>query len=312
VAALLLLPLVLVAATACPQLPQPDGYGLIQFGGSADSGTWDNPQALGVNRLFTWAELEPQEGQYDWSEFDALIDAARVRGKRLVPRVYTNMDAWGQATPDWVFDAGAAAYQPTPGSQRQPVPNDPVFTEKFSAFLDAMAQRYDGNPNIAFIQTNAGMGLFGEVIWAYPREYLPPGWSPQVQIDTSTWWIDRWRQAFPDTHLVLMENFIGDNIAETVAAYAVGRSYYLQANDPDQSRESQAILAAYAGRTRIVLEVEDGGCRSATGAAFDEMAATIFGYGFPVDYLVVCEQSFDDPARVQAALDRLRKDAPFP
>lgn len=311
-AVLLLLPLMLVAATKCPPMPKPAGYGLMQFGGFADSKTWDDPQALGVNRLFTWADLEPQEGQYDWSEFDALIDIARAKGKRLAPRVYTNMDAWGRATPDWVFDAGAASYQSTPSSERQPVPMDPVFTEKFSAFLDAMARRYDGNPNIEFIQTNAGMGMFGEVIWAYPREYLPEGWSPQAQIATTRFWIDRWREAFPATHLVIMENFIGENIAETVTAYAVDRGFYLQANDPYQSHESQAILAAYAGRTRIAIEVEDRGCQSATGPAFDEMTATVFGYGFPVDYLMICEQSFDDPERAQAALGRLRKDASFP
>jgi hypothetical protein len=312
-AAALLLPLVLVAATACPpQPPKPVGFGLMQFAGFTDSRTWDDPRALGVNRLFTWADLEPTEGQYDWSEFDVLIDVARAKGKRLSPRVYTNMDAWGQATPDWVFDAGAASYRSTPGSERQPVPMDPVFTEKFSRFLEAMASRYDGNPDIEFIQTNAGMGEFGEIIWAYPREYLPPGWSPEVQIETSKQWIDRWRALFPRTHLVLMENFIGENIAETVTAYAVDRGFYLQANDTYLPRESQAILAAYAHRTRIVLEVEHGGCQSAQGQAFDDMTATVFGYGFPVDYLMVCEQTFDDAARTQGAIDRLRKDDAIP
>lgn len=308
--AALLLPLALIGAGQCARIA-PTGSGLLQFSGYADSRAWSEPQALGVNRLFNWSDLEPQDGVYDWAEFDDLLRIAHDSGKRLAPRVYTNVGTFGQATPDWVFDEGAAWYQSDEGdSPRQPVPTDPVFTQKFAEFLVAMGQRYDGDRNIEFFQTNAGMGGFGEMVWGYPESQRPPGWSPTVQIATTQQWIDMWRRAFPTTHLALMENFIGYHIAETVSAYAVDHGFYLQANSPYQAPESQAILAAYAHRTRIILEVEDAGCRTATGDAFDEMTATVFDYGFPVDYLTVCGESFDDPARIRAAYDRLRHGGP--
>lgn len=283
-----------------------DGSGLLQFNGYSDSVAWKEDRALGVNRLFTWADLEPQDGQYNWGEFDSLLATARANRKHLAPRVYTNIGTYGQATPDWVFDAGAQPYGQENGDPRQPVPTDAIFTEKFSAFLKALGERYDGNESIEFFQTNAGMGGFGEMVWGYPADKLPPGWTPDLQVSITKLWIDRWRDAFPHTHLVLMENFIGYNVVERIAPYAVDKHFYLQVNDPEQPPESQRILTTYGRRTGIILEVEDQGCRSSTGEAYDAMIQKIFGYGFPVDYLVICGESFADGQRIEGTISRLR------
>ncbi|HZP58300.1 MAG TPA: beta-galactosidase [Dehalococcoidia bacterium] len=283
------------------------GYGLAEFGGWSDSAGMHSPEALGVNEMFDWADLEPADNVYDWSELDATLAAAHRQGKRIIPRVYTNRAVFGQATPDWVFDAGAAAYYNEPGSARQPVPFDPVFRMKFTEFLVAFGQRYDGNADIEFIQTNAGMGAYGEMVWGYPEAYRPPGWSPDLQITTMEYWVTRWRYAFPHTNLALMENYLGSNIAETTAQFAAARGFYLQANNPDQSSQSAAILATGANRTRIVLEIENNGCSTATGDAFRAVIDQAFSKGFPIDYLVVCGASFSDTGNLQYAFDRLRK-----
>lgn len=296
-------------AARCEVPTKTAGSGLLEFNGYAESGVWRDEQALGINRLFTWAELEPAEGVYNWDELDALILIARANGKRVAPRVYTNIGPYGQATPDWVFDDGAASYLQDPTEPRQPMPTDSVFTARFSAFLAAMGQRFDGDSSIEFIQTNAGMGGYGEMVWGYPQDRLPPGWTPSLQVATTERWIDRWRAAFPRTHLVLMENFLGYNIGERVADHAVQAGFYLQANDPAQSPESLEILRSHSARTRIIFEVEDSGCQSATGQAWDEMTDKVFGYGFPIDYLVICGESFADKERIRAALSHLRYDS---
>ncbi len=298
----------LTTAAKCQTPPRAVGFGLLQFDGDAKSAAWTNDSALGVNRLFTWAQLEPQQGQFDWSEFDALLEISRKNGKRLVPRVYTNIGGFGQATPDWVFDDGAEPYFQSDADPRQPVPTDAIFSEHFGQFLSILGKRYDGNPNIEFFQTNAGMGGYGEMVWGEPRDRLPPGWSPDVQVATTEHWIDAWRDAFPRTRLSLMENYVGYQIAERVVPHAVAQGYYLQANDPDQPDQSQDLLRSFAGSTRIIMEVEDRGCRSANGQAWDDMINEVFGYGFPIDYLVICGESFDDDLRARGARDLLRKD----
>ena len=259
-----------------------------------------------MNPLFTWAELEPREGLYNWAPVDAVLSAAAARDKKVAPRLYTNLGEFGQGTPDWVFDAGAVSYRFPGGTIVQPDPADGVFTEKLTRFVGALGARYNGNGNIVFFQTNAGMGGFGEMVWGIGDVKGPPGWSAEKQISVSSYWIDRWRAAFPDTPLVLMVNFIGHDIGETLAEYAVGRGFYLQANNPNQPPELVAIFRRHADRTKIVLEIENDGCRDASGPALEGMADRIFGYGFPIDYLVVCEETLDDTERARALMDRLR------
>jgi hypothetical protein len=315
----LMLPLVFAMAAECTSesvppgppttVPGTAGRGVLEFNGDDESASLDNAQSLGINVLVNWSDLEPQEGVYDWSDLDKALAAAQAHGKRVAARVYTSAGDFGRATPGWVFAAGARSYVPDEGAEdAQPVPTDPVFTEKFGAFLRALGQRYDGHPALEFFQTNAGMGTYGEMVWGVPDSHRPPGWSPDVQVETSEYWIDRWREAFPRTPLVLMENYVGFGIVDKVAKHAVERGFYLQANDPHHGRESQKILSKYAGRTKIVMEIEDAGCRTALGDAFDATVDEVFAPGFAIDYLTVCGETIErEPGRVAAAVARLRR-----
>ena len=304
-AAITMLAAVVVAAR-CPTR-DPVGSGVLEFGVGVDARAMEAEIALGVNPLFTWEELEPVEGVYDWAPLDDVIAEAHANGRKVAPRVYTNEVDFAQATPDWVFDAGAQAYTMYDGSTTlQPVPGDDVFDAKFAAFLSALGERYDGHPAIEFFQTNAGMGAYGEMIWAYDDASTPPGFSNESQIAITKHWLDRWRDAFPTTNLVLMQNFIGDGIAEDVTAYAADRGYFLQSNSPYQEPAAAAILAARDDETKIVLEIENRGCTDAEGAPFDALIDEVFSYGFAIDYLVVCGDSLDE-AGLQRASDALRK-----
>jgi hypothetical protein len=271
------------------------------------------PDSSGGNPLFLWAELEPEEGQYDWSALDAALAGGAANGQTIVPRILTNADLFGQATPNWFFNTpGAQSYYPSLEAQTQqmraPVPWDPVFKRKFGAFLAALGERYNGNPGIEFFQTNAGGGLYGEIVLTGSDMY-PGGTNADIQKKTIRYWLDRWIEAFPDTRLSLMVNEVGYNIAESAAAYAASRGVYLQQNSPWLSPAAVALFTANQRKTGIVLEVEDAGCQSATGPAFDQMTQIIFAYGFPIDYLSLCGQSFEDPStfeRIPAVIDRLR------
>src|SRR3990167_10469256 len=101
----------------------------LTFGGSAAStshlyefGDWsgqlNSPYSGGNNPLILWAELEPQDGVYNWSALDAAIAAARNAGKKVIPRIYTNVDDVSpQGTPNWFFASGGQYYYPSDGAQ---------------------------------------------------------------------------------------------------------------------------------------------------------------------------------------------------
>ena len=68
-------------------------------------------QEVNLGQLYvrtTWASLEPEEGKYNWSEFD---DALKFAGEQGIPFSFRIMCAWMMsktlATPQWVFDKGA-------------------------------------------------------------------------------------------------------------------------------------------------------------------------------------------------------------
>ncbi len=115
-----------------------------------------------------WSFLEPQEGDFNWSLFDTPAQRWIPKGRKIAIRVSCSESWWRYATPKWVQDAGAKGIEfefgkgPRPGGPLwDPDYLDPVFLEKLDHFLAAMALRYDGNPNVAFIDIGS-FGMWGE------------------------------------------------------------------------------------------------------------------------------------------------------
>ena len=122
--------------------------------------------AMGYTRI-DWVVLEPQEGVYDWSRIDDNI--AVLSRNNMTYGVGIGMCAnifepySFQATPLWVFDAGAdyTEVSTVRGMMKIPVWNDEIFLTKYKNFIDAFAARYNGNPNISFVDMRS-YGNWGE------------------------------------------------------------------------------------------------------------------------------------------------------
>jgi len=133
------------------------------------SDTLDDWPGLSVVYLrVPWSFLEPKEGEFNWSLFDTPAQRWVAKGKKIAIRVSCSESWWRYATPKWVQDAGAKGVDfnfgkgPTPGGALwDPDYLDPVFLGKLDHFLAALARRYDGNPNVAFIDVGS-FGMWGE------------------------------------------------------------------------------------------------------------------------------------------------------
>jgi hypothetical protein len=114
------------------------------------------PYVDGVLLRYTWANLEPAEGQFAWSELDNEIQTAASLGKKVSFAIGA-----GYFTPAWVYTAGARSFSfiwsgasgpPLPcTSQQIPIPWDSVYSAKWSAFVSALGQRYDGNSAVSWV-----------------------------------------------------------------------------------------------------------------------------------------------------------------
>lgn len=115
-----------------------------------------------------WSIMEPEEGKYAWDEdenFKLMIQMALDRGLKLAFRVYVDSrDAFMQATPQYVFDAGAIGYSNNEENDQYLTPflYDEVFQEKLGNFVRAFAGEYD-DPSIVDYIDAQGLGFWGEM-----------------------------------------------------------------------------------------------------------------------------------------------------
>ena len=125
----------------------------------------------GLSTIFLrvpWAYLEPREGEFNWALLDTPAQRWIAKGKQIALCVSSTESWLRHATPQWVQEAGAKGVNfdfgkgvKPDGKLWEPDYLDPVFLAKLDNFLTALARRYDGNPNVAFI-TIGSFGMWGE------------------------------------------------------------------------------------------------------------------------------------------------------
>lgn len=141
----------------------PNFKGVYQFTSSNTSANSDNPYLSGNYLGYYWSQLEPQQGVYNWSVIDRDMAPWTSHGKKIILRVSTaGYSHWyppysGHGTPQWVYDLGVRSVTETDGSI---IPQywNPIFLQNLHDFIQAVAQRYDGNAGIAFVEIGLGMG----------------------------------------------------------------------------------------------------------------------------------------------------------
>lgn len=156
---------------------------------------------------FNWDEIEPVEGGFQWRIIDDVIAAWKPQGAAVAMRVMTtNAHSKGYYTsPKWLFDAGCKSHDytvggddPTSGGKRiariEPDYADPLYLEKHGAFLKALGARYDGRPEVEFLD----IGSYG--IWGEWHTKNPAPVEVRKKI------VDLYRNAFRKTPLVFMSD----------------------------------------------------------------------------------------------------------
>ena len=165
-----------------------------------------------------WAHLEPEEGKFNWNCIDTPAQQWIARGGQIAFRI-TCSETMKEATPEWVARAGAKTIRwnwptgPAPdGKFWECVPDDPVFLEKFGNFLAAFAKRYDGRPEVAFVDIGS-VGIWGEGHTSRTIKLSPKETQRIVKLH-----IDLHRRHFRKTLLVANDDFTSSNTTQSSPA----------------------------------------------------------------------------------------------
>lgn len=231
-----------------------------------------------------WSYLEPEEGCYDWSLIDGPAQRFIDAGKQVAFRFNTSDSNLEYATPEWVQEAGASgerfsgpSHWKREGTCWEPDFQDPVYLEKLDSFLAAAGDRYDGDPNVAFVEV--GFGCWGEGhTHASTRRSYPTAARKEH--------IDRYQEHFPETLLVANDDFAFEGDAlhvhdyeareqgemdEEIIAYA--REQGLSMRDDsvlvqggDRAYLSAEIMGEFWPETPVIIECEHYGLSKDRGA----------------------------------------------
>lgn len=245
------------------------------------SDTLDDWPGLSVIYLrVPWSYLEPREGEFNWTLLDTPAQRWIAKGKRIAIRV-TCSESWIRyATPKWVEEAGAKGVDfefgkgPKPGGPLwDPDYLDPIFLEKLDRFLAAMARRYDGNPNVAFID----IGSFG--MWGEGHTGFSSQLDEERTFEVVKRHIDLHRKHFPRTLLAISDDVAGAGKRGKefpIMDYALSQGVTMRDDSilvqpPPNSWYHAEMAEAFWPKLPVVLEHEHYGPSKARGAWSGEL-----------------------------------------
>ncbi|MCG6508059.1 beta-galactosidase, partial [Vibrio parahaemolyticus] len=115
--------------------------------------TSDQYPASGVDYYrFYWSDLEPKEGEYAFDTIDRLLalNQAQQPAKMVALRFMTADEPWsGSKIPTWLINKGIRGVWTQDGKTFVPDLDDNLYLYYVEKLLNALGQRYDGNPSLS-------------------------------------------------------------------------------------------------------------------------------------------------------------------
>ena len=229
------------------------------------------PGVSSVYIRLAWSYIEPEEGRFNWAIVDTPMQKWVSRGKTVAFRFSASegRPSEAYATPRWVEKAGAKGYHLANGQITEGGPvwepdfDDPIFLEKLDHFLAAAAARYDGNPDVAFVDVGS-FGVWGEG-HTFASTKLP------YSVSTVKKHIDLHKKHFKRTLLMANDDFALQGRGLETLGYARDQGLGLRDDSILVQGGDRAYFHAYLAhnfwpRVPVVLEGEHWGGSVKRGA----------------------------------------------
>jgi beta-galactosidase len=134
--------------------------------------------AAGMNTVrmaeFAWSKLEPQEGVFDFTWLDRVIELLAENG------ISTVLGTPTASPPPWVMETDPTQYRVLPdgkplyyGNRREYCPNHPIYWQHTRRIVENMALHYSGNPHV--------------IAWQIDNEFGDPCFCPTCRRNFQVW-----------------------------------------------------------------------------------------------------------------------------
>ena len=250
----------------------PDNYGShLAAGDTAER----FPGVSTVYLRVPWSMVEPEEGRFNWALLDTPAQRWIAQGKKVAFRITCSENWLPWATPEWVKNAGARGtfYEfgngpVDKGPCWDPDFGDAVFLEKLGRFLAAMAARYDGNTDVAFID----IGSFG--LWGEGHTHMSSRVPDDRADELIRRHIDLHVEHFPRTLLCISDDIVGHDAAGDrfpLTDYALSKGVTLRDDSimvqpPPRQWYHAGLAQAFWPKLPVILEHEHYGGSKERGA----------------------------------------------
>lgn len=164
------------------------------------------PHFRGVQKVYTWRSLEPQQGRFDFSRLRADLELARQHGRQLVVQLTHKSFSKGQrSVPDYLQgpEFGGGVYV-TVNEAYNPVLWNEQVRARFKALVVALGREFDQHPNLEAVNLpeTAPNARLDEVPQPGVEAYTEAVYFAALKDMMFTL-----RQAFPHTVVIQYTNF---------------------------------------------------------------------------------------------------------
>lgn len=197
----------LLARPAAAEIPR-GVFSLFGTGTPATNDALNNPDVMGFSIRQNWADLEPSEGNFDWSFLDSEVAKAAGAGKCVLLRIITQ-----SGKPAWVTtaiqQAGGVFYTFDDNGVPTTIPVfwDPTFLAKKKAMITALGAHFTNNPTVKIVAVSFANAQSED--WSVPhtqpevQDWLAVGYTTEKMLDAGKQIIDTAMAAFPNQYLTM-------------------------------------------------------------------------------------------------------------
>lgn len=157
-----------------------------------------NTMSVGI---FSWAALEPEEGRYDFSWLDTIMDKLAAEGARAVLATPSGArPAWMSQKYPEVLRVAPNRHRNLHGQRHNHCYTSPVYREKTRTINRMLAERYKDHPALLVwhISNEYGGECHCELCQAAFRDFLRKRYNNDIDALNQAWWTGFWAHTFND------------------------------------------------------------------------------------------------------------------